>query len=226
MIRDNRKPKPKPKGPGKADPNARRKPEKSTDDDKGEPPKPMPKKVRLSGRKPPKKFTPEGYWDKRKDHAYYRAVQVQVEERWPEARSILDVGGGHSRILDRFSFERKAVADMATNANLYGEESGVEYFVTDGTTQQFKDGEFDVVICLQTIEHNMPDPADLLRVARLGVVVTYPYKWRKGTSIHLGKDEAWLKGKMGVDPSNHSTAADNGVQRGIAVYVLENQETE
>jgi len=156
------------------------------------------------------------YWAKRRNHQYFKKAALVVKDRWPSFQSILDVGGGNSRFLDRFEGQ-KAVADINPKSNLYKVDE-VEFYVTDGTLRQFDEDSFDVVVCLQTIEHDMPEPADMVRVAKMGVVVSYPYRWKVGTACHQGKDRQWVERKMGCEAVAHFVVMDNGLGRGLAVF--------
>ena len=104
--------------------------------------------------------------------------------------SILEVGVGEGEILQRLR-QRFPIAE-ATGVDLDDPELMAEWKrrnlpceVGDATALRFADGEFDLVLAIEVLEH-VPDPdralAELARVCRGSVVLSVPFEpvWRLG----------------------------------------------
>ena len=145
------------------------------------------------------------YWEGRKDLQYYRRAVEFARKHTPDAKSLLDVGGGVSlgcRYLEWFDW----VPDRRSVERRDGDGT------VDGITVEFADfaawkspHTFDVVLCLQVLEHQ-PDPATfarkLLQTGRV-VIVSVPYRWPAGTCgdhRHDPVDEVKLREWFGCDP--------------------------
>jgi hypothetical protein len=98
---------------------------------------------------------------------------------------------------------------------------GVETVVADFYDYD-PDGLFDLVLCLQVLEH-LPRPRPfahkLLRIGRT-VIISVPYRWpahEHGSHLHDPVDEAKLRRWTGAEPVETSIV-DDGKQRLVAVY--------
>lgn len=94
---------------------------------------------------------------------------------------ILDVGGGKGDFF-LFSGLSGVVADLFPSRSLFGEVATASPFVPfDGLSLPFESKSFDVIVCLDTLEHVPKDrrPAlvrEMQRVARDRIVLTFPEK--------------------------------------------------
>ena len=97
--------------------------------------------------------------------------------------TLLDVGAGEgytAHAARELLGGRVVVADVSENACRRAREIfGLEAHAGDARALPFADGEFDVVLCSETLEH-VPDldaaVHELIRVARRAVVVTVPHE--------------------------------------------------
>ena len=156
------------------------------------------------------------FWVGRSRMRYFDVAKRLAMKGCPRAKSFLDVGGGSCRFLDKFKGKR-VVADIDPRGNIYPSSSRVGYRVTRGNLKRFKTNSFDVVFCLQVIEHGKIDPAELFRVARLGVVISYPHMWGSGSSHHRRLNKKWLIKKVGCKPNSFQVVKD-GKNRGVAFF--------
>jgi SAM-dependent methyltransferase len=101
-----------------------------------------------------------------------------------DTRRVLDVGAGNGAIELAFSGDPGTFA-VSVDAlwNTTAARLGVRRVLADASALPFRDGAFDTVLCLETIEH-VSDPRGVAReVARVAagdavVLVTTPPKWR------------------------------------------------
>jgi SAM-dependent methyltransferase len=97
---------------------------------------------------------------------------------------VLDVGGGNGAIELAFSGQPSSyVVSVDALWNTAAASLGVRRVVADGAALPFRGEAFDLVLCLETIEH-VPNPravaAEIDRVALVAAVilVTTPASWR------------------------------------------------
>lgn len=158
------------------------------------------------------------YWQKRRHLVYYRKVVRLAKNYAPQAKSILDVGSFHTPYLRRFGWIREKVSLDVKPGNL----KGIRVVQTD-FLQWKPDKKYDVVLCLQVLEH-LENPSrfaqKLLRCGRL-VIISVPYRWTSNTyyrHIHDPIDEAKLQNWLGRSWNEAVIATEkNGVQRLIVV---------
>ena len=99
---------------------------------------------------------------------------------------ILDLGAGAGGVAIALSSEpryRTAAVDVVMNPDLVELRGNIEYAVASADTLPFRDGSFDAVLCLETIEHlPRPRPAarEMMRVLKSGglVMITTPARFR------------------------------------------------
>jgi SAM-dependent methyltransferase len=112
------------------------------------------------------------------------------------ARSLLDAGCGEGEALDRLSDllpDRVAAVDVSPAALEFAAARlpGIEAAVASLYELPFADGSFDLVLCLEVLEH-LADPeaalAELARVSAGHVVVSVPHEpWFRIGSLMRGK---------------------------------------
>jgi SAM-dependent methyltransferase len=158
------------------------------------------------------------YWDARRHYRYYRDV-VELARRYvPEGGRVLDVGAFAAELLRELNwFDERVALDV----RYMMPRPGVETVIAD--FQQYEpDRRFDLVLCLQVLEHQ-PSPEHfarkLLDTGRT-VIISVPYRWPPNdhsSHLHDPVDEAKLRRWTGLEPVE-STIVDDGKERLIAVY--------
>lgn len=160
----------------------------------------------------------EDYYNKRKDMNYYKAVLAVV--RALPYRSILDVGARRSPVLEVLppSKERVTLDKVAIRS-----PEGIHHVVADFLTWT-PDRNYDIVLCLQVLEH-LDSPAPFLKklfATGRNVIVSVPYRWKKGLCkyhiqdpVTLAKLVGWAGGRK---PLAHWIVEDNGRERLICLF--------
>jgi hypothetical protein len=161
------------------------------------------------------------YWESRQDLLYYQVVRVLAQGLSKEAASILDVGSALCPYLDWFPhIEERVSVDLKHPYD----GPGVVPIRADFLEWQ-PEHVFDVVTCLQVLEH-VPR-ADLFAKKLLSagriVVVSVPYKWRDGTMgshVHDPVDQQKLRSWFGREPNFEYLCKEvgGGSRRLIQVY--------
>jgi SAM-dependent methyltransferase len=159
------------------------------------------------------------YWEARRGFHYYREVVRLAREHVPGGGAALDVGANETELLERLDWFRRRVAlDVAGIPR----RPGVETVVAD-----FNDFEaerrFDLVLCLQVLEHLERPRQFARRLLRAGltVIVSVPYRWPGWVTeehVHDPVDERKLHLWTGREPIQTAIVEDLGMERLIAVY--------
>jgi 2-polyprenyl-3-methyl-5-hydroxy-6-metoxy-1,4-benzoquinol methylase len=160
----------------------------------------------------------EYYYNKRKDMNYYKAVLAIVNAL--PYRSVLDVGARRSPVLEALpsSKERVTLDKVAVKST-----PGVRHIVADFFTWT-PDRTYDLVLCLQVLEH-LDHPAPFLQklfATGTNVIVSVPYRWKKGVCkyhvqdpVTLAKVVGWAGGRK---PVAHWIVKDAHLQRLICLF--------
>lgn len=158
------------------------------------------------------------YWRRRVEDHYYSEVFRLAEEHAIAGGSVLDVGALEARMLTRLSKFRKRVAlDRGKISPQEGVETIRANFFEWTPTERF-----DLVLCLQVLEH-VPDAktfAGRLFAAGRTVIISVPYRWPRGKCkghVHDPVDEEKLRSWTGRDPTFQVVVKDKS-ERLIAVY--------
>lgn len=160
----------------------------------------------------------DDYWSHRRHFNYYREVLRLARSHVPAGRDVLDVGANDTRLLRQLDwFERRVALDV----NPIPRQRGIERVQTDFLA--YRPGlRFDLVICLQVLEH-LDDPATFARkllVTGRTVIVSVPHEWPAGFRAGHVQDpvsQAKLIGWVGHSPIETSLVRD-GLERLIAVF--------
>ncbi|MFI5393945.1 MAG: class I SAM-dependent methyltransferase [Candidatus Binatia bacterium] len=160
----------------------------------------------------------QGYWDRRKDLNYYRAVIELSRKHVPAGAHVIDVGALDTGVLAQLDwFPHRVALDVA-----YVPPRRRIQRVRMDFLDYHPPVSFDLVLCLQTLEHlKAPRPfaRKLLETGKT-IIISVPYKWPAGTyAAHRQDpvDEAKLKSWTGRDPIETLIARD-GRERLIAVF--------
>jgi SAM-dependent methyltransferase len=158
------------------------------------------------------------YWDRRRHFNYYTHVVRLAEQHAPRGGQVIDVGVYQSDVLGRLPwFQRRVALDLLP----IPPQEGIEVVQMD-FMQYRPDAAFDLVLCLQVLEHlDEPEPfaQKLMRTGRT-VIISVPYKWPRGqcrNHVQDPVDETKLALWTGREPVESCVAAD-GRERLIAVY--------
>jgi hypothetical protein len=161
------------------------------------------------------------YWDGRKDSVYLHVARLVCKRFGGGPKAVLDVGSNGTPTLEwhRGTAQRLVSVDLGTPYRAPGIESRVQNFF-----EYVPDAPFDLATCFQVLEH-VPDPAVFARkllAAAPVLIVSVPYRWRKGACkyhIHDPVDEAKMLSWFGREPVYSYVASElSGVQRLIQVY--------
>lgn len=120
-------------------------------------------------------FSSGAYWSQREDFLYYRHVDYIIRTVGAKAESMLDVGTGNCPYLEWFHWiPRRVSVDLRVP---YRSDTVVG-MVGNIHEMQF-DKPFDIVTCLQVLEHVPNARAFARRLLDLGkiIVVSVPYQW-------------------------------------------------
>jgi SAM-dependent methyltransferase len=152
---------------------------------------------------------------------FYRRVLGLV--RITGARQILDVGCGEGFTLRRLRQEGMRAAmvgiDYSSAALAWAQAQNITHTpvsVADAYHLPFPNNSFDLVLCLEVLEH-LPDStlglSELLRVARDHVMVSVPYEpFFRGANFLRGKNLRAL----GNDPEHLHTYGNRAFRRLVA----------
>ena len=161
-----------------------------------------------------------GYWQKRKNHLYYKKIIKIVEENFKNCNSVIDVGSSNTEVLKHFTnIKNKTALDKKKLPNI----QGVKTVCADFIEYKFVD-RFDLVLCLQVLEH-VDNPhvfsQKLFSIGR-NIIISVPYKWEESQSIyhiHDPIDENKLKSWTNTDPDEVFCITESDrTERMIAVY--------
>lgn len=161
---------------------------------------------------------PRNYWEGRKDFRYFAEVTRLARAYAADAESVLDVGPHQTTFVTQLSWiESKTAIDLHRRPTMRGVQGIRGDFMDFEPTQPF-----DLVICLQVLEH-LDDPTPFARkLLRDGhkVIISVPYRWPKGQCKYHPQDpvdEDKVRAWMGRDWLEH-TIVEDGMHRLVAAY--------
>lgn len=145
-----------------------------------------------------------------------------VRQHAPLARTLLDVGTGPALYLNDYKAEYERV--VATDMKYWPiwEALGTEKAVMDFLRAKL--GTFDVVTCLQCLEHIKPEQRvefidNLFAHTGHVLLVSLPYRWVTGGVGHIGINEAVILNWFGVEPAKSRIVTEaHGGQRILNLY--------
>ncbi|MGA0594953.1 hypothetical protein [Enterovirga sp. CN4-39] len=161
------------------------------------------------------------YWSERKEYIYYVAVKQIAERIAGNAYSILDVGSNATPVLDWFP---EVPIRHSVDVRRPYKAEGIRSFKADFLNWEPKRRKFNVVLCLQVLEHlDRPrEFAEKLVSMSDVAIVSVPYKWPENKT-HWHKqdpvDEEKLASWFGRQPNFSYIATElSGEQRIVVVY--------
>lgn len=139
----------------------------------------------------------ERYWRIRQSLLYFQYTYKFVNSL-RECSSIIDIGGGPAGFLQKVDpkkYTKRVLLDLE-QLEFIGEGSNIPTMVIEGDFLDVPLPLFDVVVCLQVMEH-VPDKykfaSKLLEVARKYLIVTVPYNWAEESYIDENTVADWFK---------------------------------
>ena len=121
--------------------------------------------------------TIEEYTEQRKEYKYYKLVKKIIKIFSNKDKTILDVGSFGMDLMSEFTFKERVSVSLS---------GAINNDKVKGYNMDFFDFEpekkFDIVTCLQVIEHVEDAKAFTQKLLKTGkiVVISLPYKWEKG----------------------------------------------
>lgn len=142
----------------------------------------------------------------------YTSVAKQLELLDERSMTILDVGGSRGNIKEFVRAEscRFVILDINLELLRIGRQSSAEVVAGDGCHLPFKDGAFDVVVAVDSLEH-VPDSKravychEMKRVAESYVIIHCPVDSSDGSFRGTAYDTTfleWHRLKFGKDEPN------------------------
>jgi hypothetical protein len=157
------------------------------------------------------------YWQRRRTMRYYAEVLRLARKYAPAAESVLDVGpNGTPLVCELDWIASKTVIDLASQPI-----PGATCLQGDFLRYR-PERPFDLVLCLQVLEHIGPAGEFAQRLLAAGrlVIVSVPYRWPAGSCVHHVQDpvdEDKLRGWMQQPLVEHRIIRDRARDRLIAV---------
>ena len=162
------------------------------------------------------------YIEKRKDYNYYKKCNELIERLAMDnkAKSIIDIGGYNGFFVKNTPIEKKTCLDIRDIKPL----KNINFINEDFLTWKVKE-KYDVAICMQVLEHldntTIQNFTDKLFTLSNHVIISVPYKWRKGWCKYHKQDpvdhsklKKWTKKR----PNESFIIKDDGAERLIAYY--------
>jgi len=168
------------------------------------------------------------YWTRRKDANYYRVVieicsNILINN---QHYSIIDFGCKNTEVIFDLKCDKKFLLDEENKYKPYQKLKIAEkklIFIEKSIYDIDYTNEFDICICLQTLEHlKHPEKAFELihKASKKYTIISLPYKWKvfpKG-HIHNDIDEQLIKKWTKLNPIQSYVKKDRGLERIINVY--------
>ena len=160
----------------------------------------------------------ESYWERREHLQYYRIVHEYAKKYCQNGSTLLDVGGGVGkgcRYLEWYNqYERTSVELLSRGKEL----EGVRVINADFLDWEV-DQEYDLVLCLQVLEHVARPFAFARKLKECGklIIVSVPYRWSPEQCEHHWHDPVdgqKLRSWMKLDPVETAISAQSKLNPG------------
>lgn len=169
------------------------------------------------------KYDSGEYWEARQNLFYYQYIRNIVDFLAIPGGTVIDVGSGNAPYLDWFDW---ASFRMSVDINVPYSSTKVEGLKADILDHEF-DRKFDFCLCFQVLEH-IEEPAPFAqRLFDLGntVIISVPYKWRRGSAkghlqdpVDRKKLEGWVQRTAEYDIVVTEPMKHRSHRRLISVY--------
>jgi len=168
------------------------------------------------------------YWKKRKNLVYYQYIKAICSQLLEDNQnySIIDYGCHNTELIFDLKCNNKFLLDKK---NSYSEEQKKIIaeknikFLEQSIYDVEYENEFDICLCLQTLEH-LDNPKKAFEIihksSRNYTIISLPYKWEEFKyHIHHHIDEKVIKEWTDIDhPIESFIIEDSGLQRIINIY--------
>jgi hypothetical protein len=150
------------------------------------------------------------YWEARKNFLYYQVVRIIATQVAEDAKSVLDVGSAGCPYLEWFpDAEQRTSLDLRKPYVASGIKSVTSNYLNWDVDQQY-----DLVLCLQVLEH-VPDAgafAQKLLASGKIVVASVPYKWRGGGARRMSMTRSTRPSSGAVSDHPRQPRSGNGTK--------------
>lgn len=159
-----------------------------------------------------------GYADARSDFNYYREVVRLARLHAPAGGAAIDVGSGDVDVIDALdTFQVRVTLDR----RYVPPRPGIDHVTSDFLSWR-PDRRFDLVLCLQVLEHLDDPTAFAQRLFEIGdrVIISVPFRWSAGacpTHVQDPVDEAKLAAWTSRVPAETLVVRDE-LERLIVFY--------
>ena len=168
------------------------------------------------------------YWNKRQHFLYYKKI-VEICSKILEGNenySIIDFGCKNTEVIFDLKCDKKFLLDIKNKYKRYQKLKIAKkniIFIEKSIYDIDYTNQFDICICLQTLEHlENPERAFQIihKASKKYTIISLPYKWRSGTKghIHHNIDEQLIKEWTKLDPIQSYLTKDETSERIINVY--------
>jgi len=168
------------------------------------------------------------YWENRKNFLYYKKILeicskiLEVNDNY----SIIDFGCFNTELIFNLKCNHKFLLDKD---NFYKEEQRKIIaeknitFIKKSIYDVEYENEFDICLCLQTLEH-LDNPKKAFEIihksSRNYTIISLPYKWEEFKyHIHHHIDEKVIKEWTNIDPIDSVIITDGKLKRIINTYI-------
>lgn len=157
------------------------------------------------------------YWETRKRFRYYQVAIEMAKKYSPYGSAVLDVGSRdceYITLLDSFVVKHAIDLKRTPAADgIVGIKMDFMQFVPDRV--------YDLVLCLQVLEHVSEPESFCAKLMETGkcVIISVPYMWREGTCathLHDPIDEAKLLTWTGKPWKEMRVITDRHLKRMVA----------
>jgi 2-polyprenyl-3-methyl-5-hydroxy-6-metoxy-1,4-benzoquinol methylase len=168
------------------------------------------------------------YWEKRKNNLYYQKIKQICSDliKENENYSIIDYGCHDTEVIFDLKCKNKFLLDLNNNYSVTQKQIILEKnikFIKDSILNIKYQNEFDICLCLQTLEH-LDNPKKAFEIIHKSsknyTIISLPYQWSEfKCHLHHHIDEEVIKEWTQIDPNESFIVQDSKVKRIINVYI-------
>jgi hypothetical protein len=158
------------------------------------------------------------YYKDRKHYNYYEKISDILSKL--KFTSIIDIGSRKSPVFKKI--DNNVYKSSLDLLEINNDNKNINHIIAD-FYKWVPDKKYDIVLCLQVLEH-LDKPAKFAqKLFNTGnkIIISLPYKWKKGVCIYHKQDpvdEKLIKQWTNRDPLESYIVEDNGLKRIICIY--------